>query len=40
MRKEAVAYEGDLAVSDILNFLADHGILVHEKGKKFSIVFD
>lgn len=38
LRKEAVAYEGDLAVSDILNFLADHGILVHEKGVIWHVV--
>lgn len=24
-RKEAVPYEGDIAVSEIINFIADHG---------------
>lgn len=36
--KEAIAYEGDFTVSDILNFLAYHGILIHEKGKPSKYV--
>lgn len=32
-QKNAIIYEGDVAVYDVIKFLSDQGALVNEKGK-------
>ncbi|KAL3510146.1 hypothetical protein ACH5RR_029547 [Cinchona calisaya] len=35
-RKDAITYEGDIAVYDVIKFLSDHGTLVDEKGTSWA----